>query len=224
MTVFSKGPKMIRHDKPRTTVHCLSDIELNQLLTATQCTWHNALFTILADTGLRNAEVCALMVRDLWFLDQPVSTLDVRAEIAKNHKPRSLPLTVRAIEAIAFLEAHHWIHDVDPLKHYAFYGRNWHTPISKRTIHRLCAKYGSAVLHKHLHPHMLRHTYATRLMRMTNIRVVQQLLGHTSLASTQIYTHPTATDLNDAVNKLNHPDANHQAAKSSSTTMSPGQQ
>lgn len=50
---------------------------------------------------------------------------------------------------------------------------------------------------------MLRHTFATRLMQKTNIRVVQQLLGHKSLSSTQVYTHPNADDLQKAIENLN---------------------
>jgi integrase/recombinase XerC len=49
---------------------------------------------------------------------------------------------------------------------------------------------------------MLRHTFATNLMRTTNARVVQQLLGHKNLSSTQIYTHPNQQDLKKAIDSL----------------------
>ena len=48
----------------------------------------------------------------------------------------------------------------------------------------------------------LRHTYATRLMRVTNIRTVQVLLGHRRLSSTQIYTHPDQEDKDKAIDKM----------------------
>ena len=187
----------------QTTIKCLSDTQLEQLLSSVKCHWHNAMITIIADTGLRVSELIGLLVSDLWLEGQAVHTLDVRADIAKNHQPRSIPLSLRCIEAINHLEQFHWVRDTDPLLHYAFYGRDWKTPISRRTIHRHCIAYGTTILKCHLHPHMLRHTFATRLMRKTNIRIVQQLLGHSSLSSTQIYTHPTSEDLNTAIDTLN---------------------
>lgn len=194
-----KGRKTIMQP----TIQCLSDLQLEQLLSSVKCHWHNALFALIADTGLRVSEVIGLRVNDLWLEGQAVTTLDVRADIAKNHKPRTIPLTFRSLEAINKLEQFHWVRDADPLQHYAFPGRAWNAPISRRTIHRLCVSYGKTILQCHLHPHMLRHTFATRLMRKVNIRIVQQLLGHTSLSSTQIYTHPNSQDLTSAIATLN---------------------
>ncbi len=60
-------------------------------------------------------------------------------------------------------------------------------------VYRLREKAG---IEKHIHPHMLRHTFATlRLARGDNIRQVQQLLGHASLSNTEIYTHVFDEDL-----------------------------
>ena len=53
---------------------------------------------------------------------------------------------------------------------------------------------------------MLRHTFATRLLKASNMRVVQEALGHKSIQTTQIYTHVTSDDLTRAVNSLStHP-------------------
>lgn len=73
--------------------------------------------------------------------------------------------------------------------------------MSARDIQRVAKKHTKAWLGIAFHPHSLRHTFATRLMRHTSIRVVQELLGHKSLQSTQIYTHPSAEDKNKAVEK-----------------------
>lgn len=191
--------------KLHSPIRSLSIFELEHLLNQTKNQYHHALFTLLADTGLRVAELCKLTVSDLWFAGEPANTVEVRAAIAKNHKPRTIPLSLRSVQAIATLARLWWNPLLPPNLHYAFYGTARTKPTSPRTIQRLCEKYGRNILHKRLTPHMFRHTFATRLLPKTNIRVVQQLLGHESLASTQIYTHPTIPDLQCAIDALNAP-------------------
>jgi len=64
-------------------------------------------------------------------------------------------------------------------------------------LKRLAAKAG---IEKNVHPHTLRHTFATDLYReTTNIRLTQKALGHSNLATTQIYTHIVDEELEDAM-------------------------
>lgn len=70
----------------------------------------------------------------------------------------------------------------------------------ERDLQRWLVRYSNEVLGRSCCPKMLRHTYATKLMKVCSIRVVQDLLGHKSLNSTMIYTHPTSQDRLDAVN------------------------
>ncbi len=85
---------------------------------------------------------------------------------------------------------------------YAFYPDSPTHHITPRTIQRIIKKASFQAFGREIHPHVLRHTFASRLMRTTNIRIVQQLLGHKSIQSTQIYTHPNHDDLTTAIKSL----------------------
>lgn len=67
------------------------------------------------------------------------------------------------------------------------------------TIRRWVYELTKLALNVEYHPHALRHTFATRLMAVSDIRTVQELLGHISVTSTQIYTHVSSDDLRNAI-------------------------
>jgi integrase/recombinase XerC len=82
------------------------------------------------------------------------------------------------------------------------------TRLTSRSVGRLLEKYlAQTGLDPHASPHSLRHSFATHLLdRGADIRGVQELLGHRSLANTQIYTHVTTHRLQDSYDKA-HPRA-----------------
>lgn len=154
---------------------------------------------LMLDAGLRVGELVQLLQGDLWFAGDVVQVLIVRAEIAKRKHARTIPLTPRLRKAIATLRNLVWaLHTYLP-GFYAFYQHDPHRHLTVRQVERIIGYAGLATVGWPVHPHILRHTFATRVLRKSNIRVTQQLLGHSSLQSTQIYTHPNSDDQKAAI-------------------------
>jgi len=159
---------------------------------------------LMLDAGLRVGEVVQLTRDDLWFDNAPINTIFIRPMISKNKESRQVPVSDRLHASIVLLKMHVWPWMLGGLKRYAFYAHGGGLSITTRQVERRINLAARRSLHFDVNPHMLRHTFATRLMQQTNIRVVQQLLGHKSLSSTQVYTHPNADDLEKAIKTLNN--------------------
>ena len=138
-----------------------------------------AIFELLYGSGLRLAEACALNLADLNLQSGWV------AVTGKGRKQRHLPLTAQSIRA---LEGYLKTRTAAPDETALFTGRTGRRlgarQIQKR-LQQFAARHGS----RHLSPHMLRHSYASHLLQNArDIRAVQELLGHSQLATTQHYT------------------------------------
>lgn len=132
---------------------------------------------ILLFTGARISEVLHLAVEDVDF-----ESLTIRY-IAKGDKHRVLPISIELADKIK-----HYLYDIRPnLKekgHYSLFN------IDRKYFWSRLQKYGEKALGKSIHPHLFRHTVATELLGSgANIRIVQELLGHKSISTTQVYTH-----------------------------------
>lgn len=172
-------------------------------LASARCTRNYTITLLMLDAGLRVGEVVNLTRNCLMFADEFCDKVAIPADITKNRTERIVPMTDRLQTAIKQMHLLWWTRDNVGLKDYTFYSTTPDRPLSARQIQRR-TKYASfKAFGRMIHPHVLRHTFATRLMRKTNIRVVQQLLGHKSITSTQIYTHPNDQDLKDAISTLN---------------------
>jgi len=157
---------------------------------------------LMLDAGLRVGETVQLLQGDLWFVDDCPEVLTVRSCIAKNKKERTVPLSPRLRASIQVLYHTVWPRTTDYNKHYAFYDRFPHEPLSPRTVQRIIGFAGARATGRKVTPHTLRHTFASRVLRKSNLRVTQKLLGHSNIQTTQIYTHPTEDDAVNAINDI----------------------
>jgi len=157
---------------------------------------------LMLDAGLRVGEVVKLLYHDLVISGEPVTALCVAAEIAKNKTQRIVPLSMRIWKSLKIMQSVWWANKEAFQIHWAFYNSDSTTNLSARQVQRIIKRAAITALGRPIHPHVLRHTFASNLMRITNARVVQELLGHKQLSSTQVYCHPNQTDLTDAINDL----------------------
>ena len=178
--------------------------EIDRALTVKE--WKQArnvtLFVLMIDTGLRVGEITRLSEEHLWFIKSPVKVLTVPPHIAKGKRTREIPLSCKATFALArwFIKANYQFNEIPSFP--AFPCRPSGGAITTRTVERIITAAAEKSIGICCNPHMLRHTFATRLMKITDIRTVQELLGHKSVASTQIYTHVTDDDMKEAITEM----------------------
>jgi len=157
---------------------------------------------LMLDAGLRVGEVVQLRADDLYFNAEPVTSITIRRAIAKNKTERTVPVSRRLGDALKkhYQDIKYYAGNLDP--YFAFHHGRPYRPLTTRQVERIIRAAAMKSLGRPIHPHVLRHTFASRLMRKTNIRVVQELLGHKHLTSTQVYTHPNGEDLKEAINGI----------------------
>ncbi len=159
---------------------------------------------VLYATGMRVSELLNVTVASV--------NLQMRYIIAfgKGSKERIIPL---GSVAVKYLE--HYLEVVRPQllrdsngKGEYLFGTLWGRPMTRQRFWELIRAYGrSAGIAKELTPHVLRHSFATHLLdNGTDLRVVQELLGHADISTTQIYTHLTNKRLRAVYDKA-HPRA-----------------
>lgn len=156
---------------------------------------------LMLDAGLRVGELVALRLSDLFFNREPVRTIFIKSHMTKNKVEHHIPVSTRLSAALASYSKTWNLFGHEPIDAFAFRRRGFDDSITTRQVERIICAAGWKALGRPVHPHVLRHTAASRWMRVTNERVVQQLLGHKYLSSTQIYCHPNSDDLRQAIDK-----------------------
>ncbi|MGH8198082.1 MAG: tyrosine recombinase XerC [Steroidobacteraceae bacterium] len=141
-----------------------------------------AMLELLYSSGLRLAELAGLDVADLDLADRTVRVL------GKGSKTRILPVGRKAVAALRT-----WLVERQPLAKDGgalFIGQNGRR-LGARAIQRRISRWAAGSdLGVPVHPHLLRHSFATHLLESSrDLRGVQELLGHADISTTQVYTH-----------------------------------
>ncbi|HHW7570279.1 TPA: tyrosine recombinase XerC [Mannheimia haemolytica] len=141
-----------------------------------------AMMELMYSSGLRLSELQGLDLGDM-----DLSAQEVRVQ-GKGSKERIVPIGSQALKAL-----NRWLEmrlQFKPQDNAVFLNKRGGR-LSHRSIQLVMKKWGERQgLESHLHPHKLRHSFATHMLEASgDLRAVQELLGHSSLSTTQIYTH-----------------------------------
>lgn len=159
-----------------------------------------ALLELLYASGLRASEVCSISVNDVH------ATLGVVRVTGKGNKQRLVPMGEPAKRAVAMYveQCRPKLDKLDGRSKGALLLSSTGRPLERVRVWQLVQHYAKLAGLK-VYPHMLRHSFATHLLiGGADLRVVQEMLGHADIATTQIYTHVDRTRLKQ-VHKQFHP-------------------
>src|SRR5438105_13459026 len=186
--VLKRGWSVAETPYPKKVLHLpqvLSPEEVARLIDAAEFPFHRILLMTLYATGARRAEVAHLKISDI---DSQRMVIHVRG--GKGRKDRDVMLSPKLLEALR----EHWRGLQRKPSAWLFPGNRWHTgdtPITTKVVWNACKEAAQrAGLQKDVHPHTLRHCFATHLLEAgADLRMIQILLGHHDLKETARYLH-----------------------------------
>ena len=182
-----KGPEVVKDIRcPRPERHLpvvLSFDEVRRFFAAIPSFKHRMILMTAYSAGLRIAEVVNLQVSHI-----DSQRMVIRVCQGKRRKDRYTILSPVLLQMLR----HYWV-AARPVS-YLFPGRSLDRPMSVSTVQQVCRDARQkAELDKEVTPHTFRHSFATHLLEAgTDLRVIQQLLGHSSVRTTALYTHVSA--------------------------------
>ncbi|MFN3692299.1 MAG: site-specific tyrosine recombinase/integron integrase [Fervidobacterium sp.] len=152
---------------------------------------YKAIISVLYFCGLRVSELCNLRVDDVSFYPPYVKVV-----MGKGNKDRLVPISETLVPLLEMY--------VEKYRPKIYFFENKGNPLHPSTVFRIVKRAAKKVgITKHIHPHTLRHSFATHLiMNNVNVKIVQELLGHSNLSTTSIYLHVADKEKFDAVKKL----------------------
>lgn len=162
-----------------------------------------AMFEVLYSSGLRVGELVALDIND-------IDLADLRVRVTgKGNKTRIVPLGSKAATAIKRYLPHRnlWLEQQDNA---LFISEKLGTRLSSRAVQqRLKVAATRAGIAQNMYPHLLRHCFASHMLSGSgDLRAVQEMLGHSDISTTQIYTHVDFAKLTQVYDRA-HPRATH---------------
>ncbi len=171
---------------PKKVIHLpiiLSQEEVARLIDSAIVPFHRIILMTLYATGVRRAELAHLKVTDI-----DSERMIIRIRGGKGRKDREVMLSEKLLEALR----EHW-QRYKP-KEWLFPGGKWHKsskPITSKVAWHACHQAAKRCgLEKKVHPHTMRHCFATHLLENgADLRTIQMLLGHRDLEETTIYLH-----------------------------------
>lgn len=155
---------------------------------------------LLFSTGVRVSELCKLSRETVAVSDKGVRLLID----GKGRKERVIQ--IETPEIVVLLETYYREFETEIYEHEALLINDRGRPLEPQSVRRIINKYmGQLGTPLHVTPHMFRHTFATSLLEAgVDIRYIQSLLGHSSISTTQIYTHVTTQRQSELLAR-NHP-------------------
>jgi len=192
-----------REDLPLPRIHkyeipvILSAKEIARLIDAAPNLRYRTILMTLYSTGMRRAELCQMRPEDI-----DKERMMVRIPHGKGNKPREVPLSQKLLEQLRT-----YYRSVKHRNGWMFPSRQVkrpNEPITDKTVWHAChVSARRAGISKPIHPHTLRHSFATHLFdNGADLPVVQTLLGHTDPRQTMVYLHLSSRALNAAPNPL----------------------
>ena len=187
-------PKKVRH-----LPGVLSQEEVARLIEAADTPFHRILLMTLYATGARRAEAARLKVSDI-----DSQRMVVHIHEGKGGKDRDVMLSPKLLEELRT----YWRGLRRKPKEWLFPGNRWHTashPVTTKVLWSACqiAAERAGLDNRRIHPHTLRHCFATHLLEAgADLRTIQILLGHRDLEVTTIYLHLSQRHLSATASPL----------------------
>ena len=164
---------------------------------------NHAIIEMLYSCGLRVSELCNLLISDIWRDEGVVKVM------GKGRKERFVPISGRALRELSLWEECRCHINIRPgNEDYVFLSFKRGRKLSRITVfHIVKVLAENAGITKEISPHTFRHSFATHLLEGgANLRAIQEMLGHESIATTEIYTHLDNSRLREEILR-HHPRA-----------------